>query len=244
MIDRHLSKPAITVPRRSTPFIQVDAQSPNPEHIAFAAEALRRGEVLAFPTDTVYGLGLVVSSRTTPERLYALKRRDPDKAIALLVGLGDAKEQPLCVAPAAASAPESPACAVLNRWTEDRPDYALRLAERHWPGPLTLVLRASPMVPPAWQATDGSVALRVPASPVVLALLNALDAPLAATSANLQGQPPATRANEIDSAIVSELALVLDAGAVALGVASTVVSCLGVEPQVLRPGALNSASLW
>jgi tRNA threonylcarbamoyl adenosine modification protein (Sua5/YciO/YrdC/YwlC family) len=188
---------------------------------AKACAALRRGEAVAFPTDTVYGIGVAVREGASPETLYRIKGRDPNKAIPLLIG--DASELP--------------------RYARDLPAYALGLAQRHWPGALTLVVYASDAIPPAFQAADSSCALRVCSHPLVLRLIKAIGMPIATTSANMSGEEPVTDAAKLDARIVEQVSLVLDCNDAAAnkggGLASTVVSCLGGRPVVLRQGAVR-----
>jgi L-threonylcarbamoyladenylate synthase len=154
----------------------INPGQPEPKLIAQAVDIARSGAVIVFPTDTVYGVGVAAGPGFTPEALFELKGRDRDKAIPWLVS--DVR--------------------ALERYGEELPAYAFELARRHWPGALTLVVRASASVPLAFVARDGSIALRAPSNPIALALLAALGAPLATTSANRQGDAPATSLASLD----------------------------------------------
>lgn len=181
--------------------------------IARAAELLQEGELVAFPTDTVYGIGCRTSDEGALSRIYAAKRRDPEKAIPWLV-------------PSMA--------AVGSGFRAD--DRATRLAQRFWPGAVTLVLAA----------TDGAAtqAFRVPAHDVALALL-AATGPLAVTSANRSGEPETLDADDVAIAFADseEPSAILDGGRVPGGVASSVVDLSGPIARLIREGAVSRAEI-
>jgi L-threonylcarbamoyladenylate synthase len=183
-----------------------DAQS-----IQRAVEVMLAGGVTAFPTDTVYGLGAHSGLDSAIETLYALKGRERQKAIALLL----------------ASVEEVQGVAV------EVPDVAWGLAERFWPGPMTLVVRKAPGVSEVLAGGSDTVAVRVPAHAVTLQLISALGAPLAATSANLSGQSEAITAEEVRRVFGDRIKLILDGGPCPGGVASTVVD-VTVHPALIR----------
>lgn len=149
-----------------------------------ATRALAVGNAVIFPTDTVFGLGVSVSAAPGPQLLYDLKHRDAGKPVAWLV-----------------EGPEA-----LDVYGEDVPAYARRLAEAFWPGGLTLVVRASDAVPPAFQSPAGTIGLRMPASEVALGLIRAAGCPLAVTSANLSGASDTARVEDLDRALVARTA--------------------------------------
>jgi L-threonylcarbamoyladenylate synthase len=183
--------------------------------------ALRRGEVVAFPTDTVYGIGAHAMLPSAVEQLYAIKERPRDKAIPLLI----------------------PALAALPAVAMSIPKEAIALAERFWPGALTIVLRRARQVPDAVTAGGDTVAVRVPDHPVTSALLAALDAPLATTSANLSSHPAPDTAQGVLDQLDGRIALLLDGGTCPGGVASTVVD-LTVSPlRILRQGGIPEAAI-
>lgn len=189
--------------------------------VAATAAVLSAGGVAVFPTDTVYGISQAVAANPDgPRRLFAIKRRDLAKTVPWL--MADAED--------------------LGRYGVDVPAYARRLAEL-WPGGLTLVVRASGAVPPAYRAADGTVALRVPAAPFVRAVARAVGSPLATTSANTSGLPAPTSFDEVERRIVREADLTVDGGATRDAQASTVVSCTGGRPAILRAGAVSEALL-
>jgi L-threonylcarbamoyladenylate synthase len=185
--------------------------------IAEGAALLRAGRLVAFPTETVYGLGADATSESSVARIYAAKGRPAfNPLIAHVAKLAAAQAQGIFSA------------------------EAQRLAERFWPGPLTLVLPLSPNATVCAGARAGrsTIALRVPAHPVALSLLAAVDLPLAAPSANRSGRvSPVTAAHVLDD-LFGEIDLVLDAGPCAVGVESTIIACLDGTPRLLRPGGL------
>lgn len=188
----------------------------DPAAIARAVEILRGGGVIAFPTDTVYGIGAHGLIGEAVERLYAIKERPNDKSIPLLLASAD---DVLLAA-------------------REVPPAARALMRRYWPGALTIVLRKQPHLPDAVSGTD-TVAVRVPDHPVVRALIRALGAPLAATSANKSGRPELLDAQAIAAELGTGLELILDGGPLAGGVPSTVVD-VTVEPlRILREGAVR-----
>jgi tRNA threonylcarbamoyl adenosine modification protein (Sua5/YciO/YrdC/YwlC family) len=197
--------------------LRINAEKPEPNLISQAARIARAGVPIALPTDTVYGVGVPVAPGCTPRLLYELKGRDADKAIPLLVSGIEA----------------------LETYGHTVPAYAYELAAAHWPGALTLIVRASEAVPEEFRASDGSVALRAPACPIALALLEELAAPLATSSANLQGGEPATSLATLDRRLVSHLALTIDGGATPGNIPSTIISCLTDTPILIRAGALK-----
>jgi L-threonylcarbamoyladenylate synthase len=199
----------------STPILKADDTG-----VAEAARLLRAGKLVAFPTETVYGLGADATSESAVARIYAAKGRPVfNPLIAHVASLAAAQAQGVFSAD------------------------ALRLAERFWPGPLTLVLPLSPSatVCAAARAGQSTIALRVPSHPTALSLLAAVDLPLAAPSANRSGRvSPVTAAHVLDD-LSGEIDLVLDAGPCPVGVESTIVACLDGPPRLLRPGGLPRA---
>ncbi len=186
---------------------------------AEAVELLRAGEIVAIPTDTVYGIAADLALPDAIERLFGAKRRPPEKAVALLL----------------ADVDQAGVLGVLG-------PAARVLAERFWPGGLTLVLprRADARLPAVIAAGAATVGVRVPDHPAPRALASALG-PLPTTSANVSGEPDARDAPEIVALLGDAIALVLDGGPVRGGPASTVVDCSGPSPIVRRIGAIAPA---
>ncbi|HTW89323.1 MAG TPA: L-threonylcarbamoyladenylate synthase [Candidatus Binataceae bacterium] len=193
------------------------------EHTALAPalHALRAGEVIVYPTETFYGLGVDFSVRGALERLFLVKAREPGKPIALIAATA---EMAFSVARAV-------------------PPAARRLAEKFWPGPLTLVLPAVPGLPDALVGPDGGVGVRVSSHRIARALAAAMGRPLTATSANLAGAPPARTISEARAALENRVAVYLDGGTMSAAAPSTVVTFEGSRTRLLRAGAIAEAAL-
>ncbi len=187
----------------------------SPDAIITAVRVLRAGGLVAFPTDTVYGLGALAFDERAVQSIYDAKDRPEDKAIPLL--LGDAADLPQVAL--------------------ELSDAAGRLADAYWPGPLTIVVRKQPAVPQAVSATD-TVGVRVPDHETARRLLLAAG-PMAVTSANLSGQPSPNTAAEVLRQLGGRIALVIDGGTTRGGIPSTVVDCTQSEPIILREGPIT-----
>jgi L-threonylcarbamoyladenylate synthase len=183
------------------------------EEILFAVAALRRGEIVAYPTETFYGLGVDALDELALVRLRQLKGRG-EKTISVLV--------------------DGPA--MLDRLCAEVPPRARRLIERHWPGALTIALPARPDLPAALVA-DGCVAVRQSPNPIAQALVAGLGRPLTTTSANLAGEPPATTAEAVDEVFGGRVRI-LDGGTTPGGAPSTLVRVRGATVDILRQGAI------
>jgi len=198
--------------------LRLDAD--DPAAVALAAEHLRRGLPVVFPTDTVYGIGVLPFDPVAIERLYAAKGRPAEKGIPVLLA------EPADVAQIAA----------------DVPPAAAALMARFWPGPLTLIVPRQPTLPDNLSPND-TVAVRVPDHAVARALIRAAGGAVAATSANVSGQPAARSAGEALAALAGRAAAVLDDGPSPGGRASTIVDCTVQPPVILRVGPLSAADL-
>jgi L-threonylcarbamoyladenylate synthase len=187
------------------------------EAIGTAARILAEGGLVAFPTDTVYGVGAHVFQPDAVERIYVAKIRPRDKAIPIL--LAQAEDLALVA--------------------EGITETAWLLAERFWPGGLTLVLPRKANVPDVVSAGGAAVAVRVPDHPVPQALITALGAPLAGTSANLSGRPSPVTAQEVEIELGGRIELILDGGRCPGGVPSTVLDLSTDPPAILRAGAIS-----
>ncbi len=186
-----------------------------------ALAILKSGGILAFPTDTVYGLGALAFDNTAIESIYTAKDRPIEKAIPILIGdLGDLDQ----VADAARI-----------------PNMALRFAARFWPGPLTCIVPKKQTLPLAVSATS-TVAVRIPNHPDALALLRAAG-PMAVTSANISGQTSPSTAEEVHAQLNERIPLILDGGKTPGGVPSTLVDCTGNAPIILREGPISLPQL-
>lgn len=197
--------------------LHVDPNSPDPGQIAEAARLLAQGELVAFPTETVYGLGADGLNSDAVARIFAAKGRPAWNPVILHVG------------------DTASAMALTARWTDD----AQRLADAFWPGPLTLVLPKRASVPDLATAGLDAVAVRVPSHPVALALLRAFGRPIAAPSANRFTQVSPTTAEHVIRSLGDRIACVLDGGGCEVGIESTVVDLAGAMPTILRPGMIT-----
>lgn len=200
----------------TTRVLHVDAAEPAAEPIAEAAAVLRRGGLVAFPTETVYGLGANAFDAEAVARIYAAKGRPASNPLIVHLATG----------------------ADLPQVAVDVPPLAYELATRFWPGALTLVLPRHQQVPPSVAAGGLSVAVRVPSHPVAQALIAAAGVPVAAPSANSFTRPSPTSAAHVLEDLDGRIEVVLDGGATPIGVESTVLSLLGTVPEILRPGGV------
>jgi L-threonylcarbamoyladenylate synthase len=192
----------------------------DPETLLLALAVLQTGGLVAFPTDTVYGLGALAFHSAAVRRIYAAKDRPVEKAIPVLIA--------------------DPAD--LEKVTLEVPSFAVRLASRFWPGPLTLVVEKHPDLPETVSA-GSTVGVRVPDHPVARALLRAAG-PMAVTSANISGQPSPSTAQAVLAQLGGRIELILDGGKTPGGVSSTVVDCTGIQPKILRPGPVSKDEIW
>jgi L-threonylcarbamoyladenylate synthase len=204
-----------------TEVLTVDPVSPEPDVIARAAAVLRGGGLVAFPTETVYGLGANALDSSAIARIFAAKGRPANNPLIVHVPDATAVSQ------------------VASEW----PESAARLARRFWPGPLTLVVPKRSTVPDNVTAGAATVAVRVPANAVALALLRAAGVPVAAPSANRSSELSPTRAEHVLRGLASRADLVLDGGPTSGGIESTVVDLTSTPPRLLRPGLLNPAEI-
>lgn len=181
-----------------------------------AAELLRTGNVVAYPTDTLYALGAAANEARGVRALMTMKGRPTGKPLPIIAA--DLEQVAMHVGPL--------------------PPLGTRLARRFWPGALTLVTTATQSLAAGIAAPDGSVAVRVPASEVARALAAAVDQPVTSTSANVASEPPAASAEEVIRVFDAKLALVLDGGPARAVTPSTIVDVRGSVPQLLREGAV------
>jgi L-threonylcarbamoyladenylate synthase len=183
-----------------------------------AVQLLKQGELVAFPTETVYGLGADASNPAAVAKIFAAKGRPAD--------------HPLIV--------HIPDVAHLDRWARDISAAAHAVAEKFWPGPLTLILKRHPDVPDCVTGGQDTVGLRVPNHPVALELLKAFDGGIAAPSANKFGRISPTTAQHVRDDLGDAVSLILDGGPCQVGIESTIVDMSGERTTVLRPGMLAS----
>jgi L-threonylcarbamoyladenylate synthase len=201
--------------------MQTTVLAPDAEGIARAAAALRAGALVAYPTDTVYGLGAHLFLPQAVARIYEVKGRVENKPIAVL--LAEVKD--------------------LDRVAAYVPPAARRLGERYWPGALTLVLPARGEIPAVVVAGGATVGVRAPDHPVARALIAAAGVPLATTSANRSGEPSPTTTEQVLAQLGGRVEYVV-AGVCPGGVESTVVDLASDPPVILRQGAIAEQEIW
>jgi L-threonylcarbamoyladenylate synthase len=205
----------------ATRVVVVDRERPDPAVIRAAARLIREGWPVAFPTETVYGLGCDALSAAAIRRVFAAKGRPADNP--LIVHLARAQD--------------------LERVAREVPGIARELARRFWPGALTLVLRGAPGLPAELTGGLDTIAVRVPDHPVAQALIQAAERPLAAPSANLSGGPSPTTAAHVLHDLDGRIPLILDGGETDIGIESTVLDVTGPEGVILRPGGISHERL-
>lgn len=207
--------------RINTLYIKVDRVHPEPGAMAGAGLILRRGGLVAFPTETVYGLGADATNGAAVARIFEAKGRPPDNPIIVHVA---SRGQ-------------------LSTLAASVPPEAEILMDAFWPGPLTVILPAGKGVPEAVTAGLTTVAVRMPDHPVALALIKAAGVPVAAPSANLSGKPSPTLAEHVLQDLDGRIEAVLDGGPTGVGVESTVLDLTSRPPVILRPGGITPEEL-
>jgi len=204
-----------------TRVLRVSPTAPEPDFIALAARTIRVGRLVAFPTETVYGLGANALDADAIARIFNAKGRPAtDPLIAHIASLDQ-----------------------LHHLARDIPALAIELGKRFWPGPLTLVLRRNPRVPPNLSAGRDTVAVRRPSHPVAVALIESAGVPIAAPSANLFSRPSPTTAEHVLHDLDGRIDLLLDSGPTTIGVESTVLDLTASIPTILRPGGVSLETL-
>ena len=192
------------------------------ENLDIAAKALQQGEIVSFPTETVYGLGAIATSQEAVLKVFEAKGRPSDNP--LIVHISDIQQ--------------------MTSTVEEVPEIALTLAKAFWPGPLTMILKAKPGIyAPALSAGLPTVSFRMPNHPVTLELITKVGIPLVGPSANLSGRPSPTTAAEAFHDMEGRVAMILDGGSCTVGVESTIVEVLDNVVTVLRPGAVTEEML-
>jgi len=199
----------------------IDSSDGGASEIRRAAELIRRGELVAFPTETVYGLGANALDPRAIEKIYAAKGRPPGSPIIVHVDS------------------ISMARGLVREW----PATATALAEQFWPGPLTLVLKKQALVPDRLTGGLDTVGIRMPSNPIALALIREAGVPIAAPSANRFTQLSPTTAEHVRRFMADRVAMILDGGPTTVGIESTVLSLAGQPPLLLRPGMISQAEL-
>jgi len=195
----------------------IDSDGPGPDALHAALAVLKSGGIVAYPTESSYGLGADVRNRAACERIYEIKGRNLKHPLPVLVPHPD----------------------YLDHWGEMVSDAARQLARAFWPGGLTIVVKAKPEVPIHLLSEKGCIGLRFPGHPVPLALVKGLDAPITATSANRSGEPAITTGSEIRGDRLKGVDLVLDCGVTPGAPASTVVDAASETVFVIRQGPVT-----
>jgi L-threonylcarbamoyladenylate synthase len=204
-----------------TRLIAVDPKTPQVDVIRQAVDVLRRGGLVAFPTDTLYALGADALDPVAVERVLTVKGRQHGKPLSILL----------------------PSVESAARLARDLPGGLCPLMEAFWPGALTLVVRAAPFLPEPLNAATGTIGLRMPGGPVAKAILKAFGGPIIGTSANKAGGADPADAKAVQRSVGGQIDLILDGGRVALGVPSTVLDCTVAPARILREGAVSRAAL-
>lgn len=209
--------------RTSTEHQQTGLTPEQQEQIAAAAQILRSGGTVAFPTETVYGLGADATNPSAIHKIYRIKQRPVDHPLIVHIG----------------------AISDLHHWTHAIPESAWKLARHFWPGPLTLILPRSTHIPDCVTGGQDTVGLRMPAHPVALTLLRELgpEKALAAPSANRFGRISPTAAAHVQQELGTEVDMILDGGTCQVGLESTIISFHYGTPQILRPGGITPAAI-
>lgn len=189
---------------------------PTRENIRICGEAIKRGELVAFPTETVYGLGADATQKDAAKKIYAAKGRPSDNPLIVHVD----------------------SIGAMSSVVEKLPPVALRLAARFMPGPLTIVMKKKSVVPDEVTGGLDTVAVRIPLSQTALSLIRAANTPICAPSANTSGAPSPTTAKHVLEDMNGKIPYILDGGACKIGIESTVIDVTGKTPKLLRPGGL------
>jgi L-threonylcarbamoyladenylate synthase len=192
-----------------------------PRAIEWAAEEIARGGVVALPTDTVYGIAASLAHEEAIDRIFAIKGRDPEHPLPILLSSIDALQH-------------------VSGAVDAR---VLQLLDEFWPGPLTVVIPSDRTLPPAVRASDGTVGVRIPNHPLAIEVIEKAGGAVACTSANRSSEAPACTAGEVEETLDGELDFILDGGLAPGGRASTVVAIRGDRLEILREGPIEASQL-
>jgi len=196
--------------------IRIDPSSLSSHLLIPAVERLRAGGVVAYPTETFYGLGVDAFNEDALQKIYAIKKRDFSQPLSVLI----------------------PRQNSLSEYAEDIPEVAWKLIDRFWPGPLTLVVSAAPCLPSLLCSQTNKVAVRVSSHPIAQALAEGLGSPITSTSANISGATSPTTPEEVASQLGNAIDLIVDGGQTAGDKPSTIVDVTQSPPQLIREGAI------
>jgi L-threonylcarbamoyladenylate synthase len=200
--------------------VKISSENPEPSLIRYAADQIRAGEVMGMPTDTFYGLAADPFNLRAVDRVYEIKSRSRHKPLSLLIESVDQAEE----------------------LAQPLPEEFYALARKFWPGPLTMIIRASSRLPLKVTANTGNVALRVPNSAIPLAVVQAAGIPITATSANLSGESECTTAEAVREQLQDRISIIVDGGTSPREVASTIVDLTDEEARwtIQREGAISA----
>ncbi len=203
--------------------VKINPETPESSLIRYAADQIRAGEVLGMPTDTFYGLAADPFNLRAVDRVYDIKTRNRHKPLSLLIDSIDQAEE----------------------LAKSLPDEFYRLAEKYWPGPLTVIVKAGSRLPLKVTANTGNVALRVPNSSIALAVVRAATIPITATSANLSGASECTTALAVRDQLGDRISIIVDGGTSPREVASTIIDLTDEEArwQIMREGAIPAREI-
>ena len=205
----------------NTKIIQINRENFTDEELLEAAEILRNGGLVAIPTETVYGLGANALDESASKKIYEAKGRPSDNPLIAHISCMDE----------------------LSALVSEIPEAGRKLAEKYWPGPLTMVFPKKDIVPYGTTGGLETVAIRMPSDPVANRLIKLAGVPVAAPSANTSGRPSPTKAEHVVEDMNGKIEMIIDSGEVGIGVESTIVDVSGEVPMLLRPGAITMEML-
>ena len=201
--------------------IRTDTQEDLNKGLNRARQILLSGGIVAFPTESFYGLAVNASDEEAISRLFKIKKRRDNSPVLVLI----------------------PSLEYLEGYVADVPEIAFRLVEKFWPGGLTLLFKATPDIPRLLTAGTGKIGVRISSHPVAAALAKAVGSPITGTSANLSGQAGSVTAEEVYNSLGSEVDLILDGGMTAGGKGSTILDVTVTPPEILREGMVTRKQL-
>ena len=202
--------------------IKIDPKNPSHRDIMKASEIIKKGGTVIFPTETLYGLGGIITDEKVIKRIFKIKSRSSVKPLPVMI-----------------SNLEN-----LHLVAYEIPKEGEILAKKYWPGPLTLILKKSPSISSVITCGGPSAGIRIPANPVALKLLEAVGVPMAVTSANISGEENILTIEEIIDCFKNEVDVIIDGGPISYGIASTVVDLTGEKPVILREGKIQKEEIF